>query len=615
MAVLHEHFGNLPVAEALKIKHIKVIPKTLRKKVNSMNADKLDLVVSFDTTGSMYPVLGQVRSKVEKFIDDIFSSYNDLRLAIIAHGDYCDAGKPYTIRIRDFTTDKKELAKFVRETDKTFGGDADECYELVLNSLTEQLHWRPDAAKIAIVIGDAAPHSPSYFGNKKHLDWKVETNKVYKEGIKIFAVHALAAYRSSSKGFYQTIANETNGVYLTLDQFSDIVEIINATVCQQAGEEKLDEYISIIRDKGSLTKSLDNNFRRLKGEKVEDDYSYAVDYSYSSRSHSSKTRKPREAGAIKEMDELVPVIPGRFQTLTVDVDTPIKQFVEKYGADGVFEKGRGFYELTKAETVQQYKEVIMQNRETGEMFTGTQVREKLHLSPQTESGGVNEKLHKSDASEFRIFVQSTSVNRKLIAGTTFLYDLGDMEDTGTYITSEPTSDKSSEVPEPVAEPVAEPKPAKSTKKKTKAPKKAASTPEPKPESPAKSGDAEVKKMVDELVEKLLPPVPDKTPDTEPKAVAKPKASKKSAKKVKVETLDTPKPVDESSKTPVSTKPAIEKAPVLDEKFMEKATLQLDKTKDALERLAKSRNKKNKEFAKNNLTKMISYLTDVLNEIE
>ena len=95
---------------------------------------QIDLVVSFDTTGSMYPVLSQVRNYVEKFVNDMFREFDDLRLGIIAHGDYCDKDDPYTIRIMDLTRDEKKLCQFIRETDKTCGGDADECYELVLNS-------------------------------------------------------------------------------------------------------------------------------------------------------------------------------------------------------------------------------------------------------------------------------------------------------------------------------------------------------------------------------------------------------------------------------------------------------------------------------------------------
>lgn len=417
--------------------------------------NKIDLVVSFDTTGSMYPVISQVRKEVEQFVRDTFKEFTDLRLGVITHGDYCDEGHPYTIRVMDLTRNEDRLCTFIRETESTYGGDADECYELVLNTAREVVNWREDAQKVLIMIGDAAPHSPGYPANKRHLDWREEADKLYTEGIKVFAVHALSYYRSSSKLFYKTVAEKTGGVYLTLDQFNEIVELIKATCYQQCGEEKLNEYISIIRDEGLMTNSIDRNIKRLLGQKVEDDY-------IPSRSSGATHRvKHREPGKIKEMAELVPVMPGRFQVMTVDENCDIKGFVTKNGIE--FKKGRGFYELSKAETVQQYKEVIMQDRETGEMFTGSQVREKLGLQPQTESGGAHERLHAADAKEFRIFVQSTSVNRKLIAGTTFLYEVSDIDDVGTVVEATP----------------AEPKIEKSKKSVTKSDKKKADTVEKK----------------------------------------------------------------------------------------------------------------------------------------
>ena len=233
---------------------------------------KIDLLVSFDTTGSMYPVLAQVRREVEQFVKTMFNDFTDLRLGVIAHGDYCDKDNPYTIRVMDFTRDEERLCEFIRETKPTYGGDADECYELVLHTAHNDLQWREDAEHLLIMIGDASPHSPSYKDNKLNLDWKDEAEKLRKLGIKVFSVHALAGYRSSSRGFYKTVAETTSGIYLTLDMFNEIVDLIKATCYQQGGEERLSEFVTIIKDSGKLTRSMENNIKRLRGEEVEDTY-------------------------------------------------------------------------------------------------------------------------------------------------------------------------------------------------------------------------------------------------------------------------------------------------------------------------------------------------------
>lgn len=516
-------------------------------------SNKIDLLVSFDTTGSMYPVLAQVRTEVEKFVKQMFSEFTDLRLGIIAHGDYCDAGNPYTIISKDFTRDAVGLCKFVRDTEKTYGGDADECYELVLNTARTKLTWRDDADKVMIMIGDASPHGVHYRDNKDRLDWEVESAELAHMGVKVFTVHALSYYRSSSKAFYKTVAKITDGIYLTLDQFNEVVDLIKATCYQQGGEEKLNEFITIIRDNGKMTNSMDRNFRRLRGEEVEDEVYYKPSRSCSR----TRTSVDTSDVTIKEMDKLVPVMPGRFQVMTVDCNCDIKGFVTKNGIE--FKKGRGFYELSKAETVQQYKEVIMQDRETGEMFTGSQVREELGLQPQSTSGGVKERLHKDAAKKFRVFVQSTSVNRKLIGGTTFLYEVSDIEDTGTVIEA----------------PVVKKTTAEEVHVKEEAPVKKKYT---KPE---------IKKVyLDEPVEEIA--------KSDEKLAEVVKKSKKKATKVK-------KTTDEKAKEKL-------------DKTITKYNDTIAKVNEGFERYSKSTNKKNTQFLRNNIKKLNKITEDLMHEL-
>lgn len=554
-------------------------------------SNKIDLVVSFDTTGSMYPVLSQVRTEVEKFVHTMFSEFSNLKLGVIAHGDYCDKDDPYTIRVMDLTRDEDRLCKFVKETDKTYGGDADECYELVLNTARKEISWRKGAQRVLVMIGDASPHGIHYPQNTEHLDWEEEAKQLGKEDVKIFSVHALSYYRSSSKGFYKSIAELSGGVYLTLDQFNEIIELIKATCYQQGGEEKLNEYISIIRDNGKMTNSMDRNFRRLKGEKVEE-----PEYGYG-RTHTRKVASTRRRGdepvTIKEMAELEPVMPGRFQVMTVDENCDIKGFVTKNGIE--FKKGRGFYELSKVETVQQYKEIIMQDRETGEMFVGSQVREKLGLQPQTEKGGVNEKLYAKDAKEFRIFVQSTSVNRKLIGGTTFLYEISDIEDTGTVVKeAAPKKD----VKETKVDKVASTKGTKTTK--------------------AAKEIKDLKKDI-EVLEKEVGVSKKETSTTSTKGT-KPVKEKKVATKTskKASKVETPKFSNVSAKgikKPVADEDMKAVKKELDTKALKGFTTSSERVLDGAERFAKSQNKKNTEYLVNNLKKSIETAQKMLDSIQ
>src|SRR6185312_15144979 len=76
--------------------------------------------------------------------------------------------------------------------------------------------------------------------------------------------------------------------------------------------------------------------------------------------------------------DLAAVPAGRFQVLQVDEDCPIKKFVLDNGLN--FKVGRGFYEFTKTETIQGYKEIILEDRTTGDFYAGEKAREMLGLS-------------------------------------------------------------------------------------------------------------------------------------------------------------------------------------------------------------------------------------------
>ena len=51
---------------------------------------RLDMVIAFDTTGSMAMYINAVKSHVKELIPKLFKQNPDLRIGIVAFGDYCD---------------------------------------------------------------------------------------------------------------------------------------------------------------------------------------------------------------------------------------------------------------------------------------------------------------------------------------------------------------------------------------------------------------------------------------------------------------------------------------------------------------------------------------------
>ena len=352
--------------------------------------EPIDIVFSFDTTGSMYPCLTQVRRLIKQTVAKLFKDIPNIRIGVIAHGDYCDKDNPYVMKMLDLTQDQRNICRFVENVESTYGGDADECYELVLHE-ARRMKWSAGKTKVLVMIGDANPHAPSYGRNEKNLDWRNELDLLTEAGIKVYGVQALN-YHGSAK-FYKEMATRTAGFHLNLNQFSEVVDLVMGVAYKQAGPDKLTEYVDLVTEQGRMTRGLGRIFGTLSGKEV-------IKSAFKKRSKDS-------------------VDPGRFQVMDVDGDVTIADFVHDQGLH--FRPGKGFYEFTKSVMVQEKKEVVLVHKKTGDMFSGKKSRKMIGL-PYGERGTRSPRKI-PEIQDYTAFIQSTSYNRKLLGGTKFLYEV------------------------------------------------------------------------------------------------------------------------------------------------------------------------------------------------
>ena len=348
----------------------------------------IEVVFSFDTTGSMYPCLTQVRRKVKETVTRLMKDMPGMRIGIIAHGDYCDKNSSYVTKIFELTDNVQKICDFVQNVGATGGGDLPECYELVLHE-AQSMKWLPHTKKAFVLIGDDVPHGPNE--NPKKLNWRTEVEKLGGMGIPVYGVQCLN--RKHATKFYEELAHKSGGFHVTLDQFAYVTDLISAICYQQASPEQLKTYEQEVIKEGRMSRGLNKMFDQMM------------------------KRKP---SATFEAADLRAVPPGRFQVLEVDSDGSIKDFVLENGL--TFKKGRGFYEFTKTETIQGYKEVVLMDKKTGDLFAGTAAREMLGLPAEGEG---TMRIKPASLDKYTVFVQSTSVNRKLLGKTKFLYEVDD----------------------------------------------------------------------------------------------------------------------------------------------------------------------------------------------
>lgn len=202
------------------------------EEVAPKNLGKLDMVIAFDTTGSMAQYIGAVRREVSDLIPQLFKENEDLRLGIVAFGDYCDMTNPTTFgdayQTVQLTDNENDLIKFVKESKDTSGGDGPEFYELVIKKIVEETNWREGSTRSILLIADATPHELGYTygecvkGNQ--VDWRTEAKKAADLKIKIDTVTI------TDESWFKELSAMTNGVSVPFRTGYKTAELVRASV-------------------------------------------------------------------------------------------------------------------------------------------------------------------------------------------------------------------------------------------------------------------------------------------------------------------------------------------------------------------------------------------------
>ncbi|MEV5508232.1 vWA domain-containing protein [Streptomyces orinoci] len=109
---------------------------------------------------------------------------------------------------------------------------------------------------------------------------------------------------------------------------------------------------------------------------------------------------------------LSPVDPSEYELIPVARAVAIREWVIESGH--TYRTGGAFYQLSKSEKIQARKQIAVLERKTDRIYTGPQARSLLGL-PDAEV-----RVRPDHNDDFTIFVQSTSVNRKLVPHTRLL---------------------------------------------------------------------------------------------------------------------------------------------------------------------------------------------------
>jgi Mg-chelatase subunit ChlD len=205
----------------------------------------LDVVLLFDTTGSMYGYLEEVRRHLSHLSSEVFGAVPDARIGVVAYGDY---GGAYVTKQLDLSPESHAVRKFIEGVEASSGGDIPEAVEEALFQ-ANALSWRIGSKRAVVLMGDAPPHGVIDARIKR--DFRHETRRLADKLIRTYTVQC--GTDSATKDTFAWIAQTTAGRYLSLDRAEDLTDLIIGICMQQVG--LLEGYVEKLRSERTLSAS------------------------------------------------------------------------------------------------------------------------------------------------------------------------------------------------------------------------------------------------------------------------------------------------------------------------------------------------------------------------
>jgi hypothetical protein len=244
-------------------------------KSTGVDSERLtEIIFSFDTTGSMGSAIGEAKKNILEITTRLFDAVSNLRIGLIAHGDYCDP-KPKIFQVQPLSSKKDEIISWVNSVQNGQGGDTPENYEQVLEFAAHHADWTPGSHRVLVVIGDAYPHPPSEclaqmnqykLDNPRAIDWKFEADQCWEKGIKIYGVRANTsspAPKDHTGFFYDSIAARTCGTCLQLANFPMLTDMLLMVCFREADRIAFDNFRDEVQREGRMDDDRREMFDRV----------------------------------------------------------------------------------------------------------------------------------------------------------------------------------------------------------------------------------------------------------------------------------------------------------------------------------------------------------------
>lgn len=131
---------------------------------------KADIVLVIDTTGSMYPVIDNVKVNLEDFTGRLEENEIDYRIAVIEYKDITVYSEHDSTKIllnssgSTWSDSAEEIEDILTDIEVDGGGETPETAIDALGAAVNDLQFRDDASKFAILLSDADYKTDNNYG-------------------------------------------------------------------------------------------------------------------------------------------------------------------------------------------------------------------------------------------------------------------------------------------------------------------------------------------------------------------------------------------------------------------------------------------------------------------
>lgn len=129
------------------------------KMISRLKRDGLDIVLTFDSTGSMQGEINVVKEKIERIGGVLLEMIPKTRISICT---YRDNGDAYVVKGLPLTDNLAKVKLYLDQIQAAGGGDEPEAVYQGLQWSIENNKFRPRARKVILLFGDAPPHASEY---------------------------------------------------------------------------------------------------------------------------------------------------------------------------------------------------------------------------------------------------------------------------------------------------------------------------------------------------------------------------------------------------------------------------------------------------------------------